>query len=245
MSASKRRPLGSSFGAAKDLKKASPKQFSGVKSKLRTGSHAGNLKPKVDRSREPFRRIGRNTLAKYVKASQDNEESIYDERAQSDMLSITTINDSAEMDLRQRIEETEYILLDCRDEEAFEECHIEGAQNLPMVHIKRDHFPKEIYAFKNAKDKILVVYAEDGSDRRGVESAFLMFQKNFENVFLLTGGIKGFCEKYWGLVFGEQIPQRWGIKLPSHVEASSPMARGDDSPRAVLARQASSGYARR
>ena len=77
---------------------------------------------------------------------------------------------------------------------------------------------------KNAKDKILVMYAEDGSDRTGcdchesqfrmiqkrtrcfllgVESAFLMFQKNFENVFLLTGGIKGFCEKYWGLAFGE------------------------------------------
>ena len=129
MSASKRRPLGSSFGAAKDLKKASPKKFTGVKSKLRTGSHAGNLKPKVDRSREPFKRIGRNTLAKLIKAAQDNEESIY-ELAPSDMLSMTTIADSAEMDVRQRLEETEYILLVCRDEEAYLECHIEGGNAL-------------------------------------------------------------------------------------------------------------------
>ena len=126
MSASKRRPLGSSFGAAKDLKKASPKKFVGIKSRLgSTGSHAGNQKTRVDRSKEPFKRIGRNTLAKLVNATLDNEESIY-ELAPSDMLSMTTIADSAEVDLRQRLAETEYILLDCRDEEAYMECHIEG-----------------------------------------------------------------------------------------------------------------------
>jgi centrosomal protein CEP41 len=54
--------------------------------------------------------------------------------------------------------------------------------------------------FKNHPDKIIVIYMND--ERNGTHQAKLLFEKGFDNVYLLSGGIEGFLETNYDLVEG-------------------------------------------
>jgi len=47
-----------------------------------------------------------------------------------------------------------------------------------------------IYNFKNAADKLIVIYMED--DKKWIKYAQILSNKGFDNLFLLSGGISKF-----------------------------------------------------
>lgn len=206
------RPLqGSSFGTAKDLKKVTlnPK-YSGVRSKTKTGSNTGNTRTKANRSGELFKRITRRTLSALLQSLFDTEESIYEFNA-SDSLSVTTIENDEEMKIKNDLEGHEFIIMDIRLPEDFEECHIEGAINCCYVDMKRDIFPPAVYAMKNKRGKVLIMYAADENTLLGAQTATMLAEKKWDNVFMLTGGMKAFGQKFPGCLWGEP-PESWGIQ---------------------------------
>merc|ERR1712232_1181116 len=85
-------------------------------------------------------------------------------------------------------------LLDVRVLERFEECHILTAQNFPLSCLHQDRMNAELYRYKSKNDKIIVVYDEE--EKIASEAATLFLQKGFENVRLLTGGLKIIGNKF-------------------------------------------------
>ena len=61
-----------------------------------------------------------------------------------------------------------------------------------------------LYRHKNEADKMIVVYADD--ERHGIQSAQIIFEKGFDNVYLLTGCLVNFAFMYYSLIEGTEIP---------------------------------------
>jgi len=201
-------------------------KFQHVHSTLDTGAHAGNVRVKVDRSGEIFRRINRRQLNQLMTASEEGDESIFalqqnwDEVDDNDDLSsvhsgvsrmssssmsstisqpvVATHSQHLESKASQNGEASDhYLLLDMReDDDAFNKYHIQGAMHYTPAMLRRDYFPPQLFKFKHASDKLIVVYDSDDTSRIGLDASTLFVQKGFANIFLLTGGIKHFMDRY-------------------------------------------------
>uniref|UniRef100_A0A3Q2Y603 Rhodanese domain-containing protein n=1 Tax=Hippocampus comes TaxID=109280 RepID=A0A3Q2Y603_HIPCM len=55
-------------------------------------------------------------------------------------------------------------------------------------------YTKEVLEYKNAEGKIIIVYDED--ERIASQAATSMCQRGFENLFLLSGGLKVIAQKF-------------------------------------------------
>ncbi|KAG7259943.1 hypothetical protein CRUP_022812 [Coryphaenoides rupestris] len=73
-----------------------------------------------------------------------------------------------------------YLLLDVRDRDQYDQCHIVMRVQSPHCLAVQDHEPK------NADGKIIIVYDED--ERIASQAAAVMCQRGFENLFMLSGG---------------------------------------------------------
>lgn len=100
--------------------------------------------------------------------------------------------------------QTQFLLLDLRDPEEYELWRIKEAINFPAPNIARDKVIPELYRFKNAPDKLIIIYMND--ERQGTQYAQILAEKGYENVFLLSGGIEAFLEDFSELVEGKQVP---------------------------------------
>ncbi|KAJ8381852.1 hypothetical protein SKAU_G00026300 [Synaphobranchus kaupii] len=89
-----------------------------------------------------------------------------------------------------------YLLLDVRDKEDYEWCHIISAYSYPIATLSRtmDPYIKEVLEYKNAPGKIIILYDED--ERMASIAATTMFERGFENVFMLSGGLKVIAQKF-------------------------------------------------
>ncbi|XP_064199103.1 centrosomal protein of 41 kDa [Anguilla rostrata] len=89
-----------------------------------------------------------------------------------------------------------YLLLDVRDKEDYERCHIISAYNYPIATLSRtmDPYTKEVLEYKNSPGKIIILYDED--ERIASIAATTMFERGFENVFMLSGGLKVIGQKF-------------------------------------------------
>ncbi|RLV88763.1 hypothetical protein DV515_00015307 [Chloebia gouldiae] len=89
-----------------------------------------------------------------------------------------------------------FLLLDVRDRDAYEQCHIVGAYSYPIATLSRTMNPYtnnilEYVSFtwerqKNAHGKIIIVY--DNDERLASQAATTMCERGFENLFMLSGG---------------------------------------------------------
>jgi len=61
-----------------------------------------------------------------------------------------------------------------------------------------------MYGYKNREGKIIIITHLD--ERNGIPYANSLYQKGFENVYLLSGGIEGFLQDYCELVEGKKVP---------------------------------------
>jgi rhodanese-related sulfurtransferase len=99
---------------------------------------------------------------------------------------------------------TDFLLLDLRSEPEYLAYHIKDSINYPALNIGRDRWSDCILRYKNKPEKFIVVYME--SEKSGIGLANELYQKGFENVYLLTGGIYEFVLKHHEYVEGDRIP---------------------------------------
>mmetsp|Transcript_23779 Transcript_23779/g.38168 ORF Transcript_23779/g.38168 Transcript_23779/m.38168 type:complete len:261 (-) Transcript_23779:203-985(-) len=210
-----RRPITSE----RKLNKLIPKnpKYKKVKAVTRTGTHAGNVKKKLNTKGEIFKRMGRDTLRKHIEEYECKEENVADlTDSFSKMATVVTVGEDAQTNLTQM----NYLLLDLREEEAFESCRIIGAVHFPVVKIRRDQWGSKLYAYKNKEGKSIIIYDETES-KTGSEAATTMTQKGFDNVFLLTGGLKRFAKRHSDLVVGDnQYEGMADSVLPSRIAST-------------------------
>ncbi|NXK91291.1 CEP41 protein, partial [Formicarius rufipectus] len=88
-----------------------------------------------------------------------------------------------------------FLLLDVRDRDAYEQCHIVGAYSYPIATLSRTMNPytNSILEYKNAHGKIIIVY--DNDERLASQAATTMCERGFENLFMLSGGLKVLAQK--------------------------------------------------
>ncbi|XP_059843043.1 centrosomal protein of 41 kDa isoform X2 [Hypanus sabinus] len=100
-----------------------------------------------------------------------------------------------------------YLLLDVRDRDAYEKCHIIGAYNYPIAMLSRTMNPytKEVLEYKNTPGKIILLYDED--ERIASQAATTLCERGFENLFMLSGGLKVVAQMFpQGLTTGSIPP---------------------------------------
>lgn len=100
-----------------------------------------------------------------------------------------------------------FLLLDTREADDFERCHIYGAINFPISRLSRaaNCFINEIYQYQNKNGKVIIVY--DEVERVAPQVASIMCERGVENVLLLSGGMRllyQFCPN--GLLHGTVPP---------------------------------------
>ncbi|NXX97904.1 CEP41 protein, partial [Centropus bengalensis] len=108
-----------------------------------------------------------------------------------------------------------FLLLDVRDREAYDQCHIVGAYSYPITTLSRamNPYTNDILEYKNAHGKIIIVY--DNDERLASQAATTMCERGFENLFMLSGGLKVLAQKIpEGLVTGS-IPASCQVDIPT------------------------------
>ena len=96
--------------------------------------------------------------------------------------------------------QTTFLLLDMREESEYLDFHIKEAVNFPAPNVTRDKIIPELYRFWNKEDKLIIIYMYD--ERAGTAAAKLLYEKGYDNVFLLSGGIEEFLINFDSLVEG-------------------------------------------
>ena len=75
-----------------------------------------------------------------------------------------------------------------------------NAVNFPAVNIQQDSVFGQLNQFRNKADKLIVVYSHD--ERHGTHAAKIIFEKGFDNIYLLTGSISVFAYENHDLIEG-------------------------------------------
>ncbi|XP_066218770.1 centrosomal protein of 41 kDa isoform X2 [Saccopteryx leptura] len=119
-----------------------------------------------------------------------------------------------------------FLLLDVRDRDSYQQCHIVGAYSYPIATLSRTMNPysNDILEYKNAHGKIIILYDDD--ERLASQAATTMCERGFENLFMLSGGLKVLAQKFpEGLITGS-LPASCQQALPpgSARKRSSPKA---------------------
>nr|XP_006823488.1 PREDICTED: centrosomal protein of 41 kDa-like [Saccoglossus kowalevskii] len=120
-----------------------------------------------------------------------------------------------------------YLLLDIRDQDAYDNCHLITAKSYPVAMLSRSYnnYTPDIIAYRNKPGKIIVIYDED--ERIGTGAATTFSERGFDNLFLLSGGLKVAAGKFpEGLVTGTiplscrppPPPSRGRKKQPQQIE---------------------------
>ena len=102
-----------------------------------------------------------------------------------------------------------------REAPDYEQCHITSAQSFPITNLSKscNYFTREIILYKNKPGRIIVLCDMDESI--APLAATLFVQKDVDNVFMLSGGMRvlyrTFCE---GGFFSGQLPNSILLPLP-------------------------------
>ncbi|CAF0754864.1 unnamed protein product [Adineta ricciae] len=119
----------------------------------------------------------------------------------------TANSDNLELDFDER----PYLIVDLRDIDEFNTNHIVSAHHYPAAMLSRcsNNESKELLIYKNKKGKIIVLYDED--EQIAPRAATIMSERGYNNIFLLSGGLKYAVRKYpCGLITG-RCPLSWTL----------------------------------
>ena len=99
-----------------------------------------------------------------------------------------------------------YLLLDIREKDDYDECHIIGSLNYPGTMLSRsvNYLSKEILLFKNKPGKIIIVY--DIDEKLCPNIATGLVQRQIDNVIMLSGGMKVLHKKFPSCFISGKIP---------------------------------------
>lgn len=76
--------------------------------------------------------------------------------------------------------------------------------------MKDKMFP-DLYRFvnlmnqKNKDNKLIIIYHDH--EKTGTTWAKLFYEKGYENIYLLSGGLETFCEQFHDFLEGKVVPQ--------------------------------------
>jgi len=170
------------------------------------------------RKNELFKRVKGSTIIKLIKSAKENQtESIYNlgngdqnindqkiedqkddnksvasqQTNKSNITNVTAVTYATEM--LGNLSEIDFIILDLREESEYERVHVIESISFPAVNISRDKFTQQLIMMKNKPGKMIIMYHTD--ERNGIPYANNFFQKGYDNVYFLSGGIEEF-EKY-------------------------------------------------
>ncbi|KAJ8395699.1 hypothetical protein AAFF_G00029360 [Aldrovandia affinis] len=131
----------------------------------------------------------RSTLQSLIRGIGELDMDNYGQRHRNAPMSSPRISD-------QPYSDCPYLLLDVRDKEDYEQCHIISAYSYPIATLSRtmDPYTKEVLEYKNVPGKIIILYDED--ERIASVAATTMFERGFENVFMLSGGLRVIAQKF-------------------------------------------------
>ena len=214
--------------------KPNPK-YKNVSKVIDTGSTINNVAFISDqlvskRKSELFKRLKGHTIIKLLKSTQENQiesiynlgnednnqlnnndnQSVYSQNTnKSNITGVTAVTYATEM--LGNLSEIDYIILDLRDEIEYANCHIKEAISFPGVMISRDKFLPEMIMMKNKEGKMIILYHSD--ERNGIPYANLLFQKGYDNVFFLSGGIEEFMKKYPEYLEGPEREKYINMKI--------------------------------
>lgn len=102
-------------------------------------------------------------------------------------------------------EARDLVLLDVREGDEFDQCHLPLAVSYPAPKINRDQFIPELLRCKRDPGKLLVVYGANEQATIGV--AKLLVEKGWENVHALSGGFEEMIQSYPEVLEGT-VPDR-------------------------------------
>ncbi|XP_046548729.1 centrosomal protein of 41 kDa-like isoform X2 [Haliotis rubra] len=111
-----------------------------------------------------------------------------------------------------------YLLLDIRDEDAYHQCHIISAKSFPRARLSRsvNYENNDLLSYRNQTGKIIILYDED--ERIAHDAATTLVQRGYDNLFLLSGGLKVAYKNYpEGLITGT-LPMSVTEKKPKKIE---------------------------
>jgi centrosomal protein CEP41 len=118
-----------------------------------------------------------------------------------------------------------YLLLDIRDRDEYAQCHIISSLNYPAAMLSRsvNNETKELLAYKNQAGKIIVIYDDD--ERIAPKAATTLIQRGYDNLFMLSGGLKLAARKFpEGLITGT-LPQQIKDANLKDIKAPKPKAQ--------------------
>jgi len=103
--------------------------------------------------------------------------------------------------------EIPYLLLDVREAEEFDKCHMKTATNYPSSRLARvmNFETPELHAFKNKEGRIIVLYDEEEKLAPRVAQTFV--ERGYDNLFLLSGGMKVASQIFPVGLFNGQTPK--------------------------------------
>merc|ERR1712188_90456 len=222
-------------------------KYAHVRSTLDTGAsmskfvekHKETFHPKKD---EYFKRIKGGQLVELLEDEDVEEETVYGLMgAQESEVGPTVVHGEGDQDM----DEALYLLLDLRDEAEYDACHINTAMPYPhtLLTHSTNYFTAEIYRYKNRPDRMIIIYDDD--ERIAAPAGKLFVEKGVENVYILSGGLRKFCDKHEEFVLGtppEYVPScpptaksgRSGSRAPP-TGASKPPATARSGASAVSA----------
>lgn len=132
--------------------------------------------------------------------------------------------------------ERDLVLLDLRELDEFERCHVPLAIPYPSCLVNRDSFPATVHQCKRDPSKLLVVYHTDDQATAGM--ATLLVQKGWDNVHALSGGFEEMARHYPEVLEGD-LPAR-PETLSGNSTLSRPTRTGSSSRTGSSARAGSS-----
>ncbi|XP_064605072.1 centrosomal protein of 41 kDa-like isoform X2 [Liolophura sinensis] len=110
-----------------------------------------------------------------------------------------------------------YLLLDVRDADAYNQCHLISAKSFPSAMLSRsvNGEIKELLVYKNQPGKIIVLYDED--ERIAPKAASTLVERGYDNLFLLSGGLRIAAKLFpEGLITGT-LPQSLTQQKPKQI----------------------------
>jgi centrosomal protein CEP41 len=114
-----------------------------------------------------------------------------------------------------------YLLLDLRTKDEYDQSHIITALNYPTAMLSRsvNNETPELLAYKNQPGKIIVVY--DDEERIAPRAAQTLVQRGYDNLFMLSGGMKLAWKKFpEGLISG-QLPDFYSLPTPKLAQSAN------------------------
>ncbi|CAL8099230.1 unnamed protein product [Calicophoron daubneyi] len=99
--------------------------------------------------------------------------------------------------------ELPYLILDLRDREEYDECHIITALNYPIAMLSRsvNYETPEMLSYRNKSGRIIILYDED--ERISPRAATTLVQRGYVNLYLLSGGLRLAWKRFpEGLIIG-------------------------------------------